>query len=83
MIVEGMRRGLSPKDAIMDVCKTIEIRCIRDPRRRNQDGRLRGNVLVYSLSEDGKSAGGSILHTTPFRIMSRDDLNEPWKFETT
>jgi N4-(beta-N-acetylglucosaminyl)-L-asparaginase len=60
LIVEGMRRGLSPKDAIMDVCKTIAARCTRDPRRRGQDGRLRGNVLFYALSKDGTYAGGSI-----------------------
>jgi N4-(beta-N-acetylglucosaminyl)-L-asparaginase len=60
LIVEGMRRGLQPKDAIMDVCKTIATRCTRDPRRRTQDGRLRGNVLFYALTKDGKFAGGSI-----------------------
>ncbi len=60
MIVEGMRRDLAPKDAIMEVCKTIATRSIRDPRRRGQDGRLKGNVLFYALSKDGKFAGGSI-----------------------
>ncbi len=60
MIVEGMRRGLAPKDAIMDVCKTIVARCTKDPKRRDKDGRLLGNVSFYALTKDGKFAGGSI-----------------------
>jgi N4-(beta-N-acetylglucosaminyl)-L-asparaginase len=60
MIVEGMRRGLGPKDAIMEVCKTIVARCTKDPRRRRKDGQLAGNVSFYALSKDGKFAGGSI-----------------------
>jgi N4-(beta-N-acetylglucosaminyl)-L-asparaginase len=60
MIVEGMRRGLGPKDAIMEVCKTIVARCTKDPKRRRKDGRLAGNVLFYAVSKDGKFAGGSI-----------------------
>jgi N4-(beta-N-acetylglucosaminyl)-L-asparaginase len=60
MIVEGMRRGLSPKDAIMDVCKTIVSRCRKDPKRRRNDGQLAGNVSFYALSKEGKFAGGSI-----------------------
>jgi N4-(beta-N-acetylglucosaminyl)-L-asparaginase len=59
-IVDGMRRGLHPKDAIMDVCKAIASRCVRDPRRRQPDGRLAGNVKFYAVSKEGKFAGGSI-----------------------
>jgi N4-(beta-N-acetylglucosaminyl)-L-asparaginase len=60
MIVEAMRRGLNPKDAIMDVCKTIVSRCARDPKRRGKDGRLVGNVNFYCINKEGKFAGGSI-----------------------
>jgi N4-(beta-N-acetylglucosaminyl)-L-asparaginase len=60
LIVEGMRRGLTPKDAIMDVCKTIVARCTKDPKRRRKDGRLAGNVIFYALNKEGKFAGGSI-----------------------
>jgi N4-(beta-N-acetylglucosaminyl)-L-asparaginase len=60
LIVEQMRRGLHPKDAIMDVCKTIATRCARDPRRRGKDGRVAGNVSFYALRKDGRFAGGSI-----------------------
>jgi N4-(beta-N-acetylglucosaminyl)-L-asparaginase len=60
LIVEGMRRGLHPKDAIMEVCKTIAARCARDPKRRRKDGRVAGNVSFYAVNKDGKYAGGSI-----------------------
>ena len=60
LIVENMRRGMGPKDAIMDVCKTIVRRCTKDPKRRRKDGTLAGNVLFYALTKDGKYAGGSI-----------------------
>jgi N4-(beta-N-acetylglucosaminyl)-L-asparaginase len=60
LIVEGMRKGLHPKDAIMEVCKTIAMRSTRDPRRRRPDGRLAGNVQFYAVNKNGKFAGGSI-----------------------
>jgi N4-(beta-N-acetylglucosaminyl)-L-asparaginase len=60
LIVEGMRRGLHPKDAIMEVCKTIATRCSRDPKRRRSDGRVAGNVSFYAVNKAGKFAGGSI-----------------------
>jgi N4-(beta-N-acetylglucosaminyl)-L-asparaginase len=60
LIVEGMRRGLHPKDAIMEVCKTIVKRCTRDPKRRDKEGRLTGNVSFYAVNKDGHFAGGSI-----------------------
>jgi N4-(beta-N-acetylglucosaminyl)-L-asparaginase len=60
LIVEGMRRGLHPKDAIMEVCKTIATRSARDPKRRDKDGKVKGNVNFYAISKDGKFAGGSI-----------------------
>jgi N4-(beta-N-acetylglucosaminyl)-L-asparaginase len=59
-IVEGIRRGLHPKDAVMEVCKRIVATCTRDPKRRGKDGRLKGNVSFYAVSKDGTFAGGSI-----------------------
>ncbi len=59
LIVEGTRRGLDPKDAIMEVCKTIVGRCTRVPKRRDKQGRLIGNVSFYAINKEGKIAGGS------------------------
>ena len=61
MIVEGMRRGLTPKDAIMEVCKTIvDAVHAATPSGGGKDGRLAGNVSFYAVTKDGKFAGGSI-----------------------
>src|SRR5262245_53918435 len=60
LIVEGMRRGLHPKDGIMEVCRTVATRCARDPKRRRADGRVAGNVSFYALSKNGQFAGGAI-----------------------
>jgi N4-(beta-N-acetylglucosaminyl)-L-asparaginase len=60
LIVEWMRKGLHPKDAIMEVCKTIVSRCTRDPKRCDKEGRLIGNVWFYAINKVGKLAGGSI-----------------------
>jgi N4-(beta-N-acetylglucosaminyl)-L-asparaginase len=59
-VVDGMRRGLHPKDAIMEVCKRIVATCSRDPKRRGKDGRLKGNVSFYAVRKDGTFGGGSI-----------------------
>jgi N4-(beta-N-acetylglucosaminyl)-L-asparaginase len=60
LVVEGMRRGLHPKDAIMETCKRIATTSIRDPKRRRPDGKTSFNVSFYAVSTDGKFAGGSI-----------------------
>ena len=60
LVVEGMRRGLHPKDAIMETCKRIATTSIRDPKRRRADGKTSFNVSFYAVSKDGKFAGGSI-----------------------
>jgi N4-(beta-N-acetylglucosaminyl)-L-asparaginase len=60
LVVEGMRRGLAPKDAIMETCKRIATTSIRDPKRRRPDGKTTFNVQFYAVSKDGRYAGGSI-----------------------
>jgi N4-(beta-N-acetylglucosaminyl)-L-asparaginase len=60
LVVEGMRRGLSVKDAVMDACKRIATTSIRDPKRRRADGRTTFNVSFYAVSKEGKVFGGCI-----------------------
>jgi N4-(beta-N-acetylglucosaminyl)-L-asparaginase len=60
LVVEGMRRGLSVKDAVMDACKRIAATSIRDPKRRRADGRTTFNVSFYAVSKEGKFFGGCI-----------------------
>jgi len=59
-VVEGMRRGLHPKDAIMETCKRIATTSIRDPRRRRKDGKTSFGVSFYAVDKQGRYAGGSI-----------------------
>jgi N4-(beta-N-acetylglucosaminyl)-L-asparaginase len=60
LIVEGMRRGLHPKEAIIETCKRIAATSIRDPRRRRADGKTSFDVKFYAVRKDGEFAGGSI-----------------------
>jgi N4-(beta-N-acetylglucosaminyl)-L-asparaginase len=60
LIVEGMRRGLHPKDAIIEACKRIAATSIRDPKWRRPDGKTSFNVTFYAVRKDGEFAGGSI-----------------------
>lgn len=58
LIVEGMRRGLAPKDAIMEALKRIAETSVRDPKRRRPDGKTTFRVSFYALAKDGTYAGG-------------------------
>jgi N4-(beta-N-acetylglucosaminyl)-L-asparaginase len=60
LVVEGMRRGLHPKDAIIEACKRVAATSIRDPKRRRPDGKTSFNVFFYAVRKDGEHAGGSI-----------------------
>jgi N4-(beta-N-acetylglucosaminyl)-L-asparaginase len=60
LVIEGMRRGLHPKDAIIEACKRIAMTSIRDPKRRRSDGKTSFNVFFYAVRKDGEFAGGSI-----------------------
>jgi len=60
LVVEGMRRGLSAKDAVMETCKRIATTSIRDPKRRRSDGRTTFQVSFYAVKKDGTFFGGSI-----------------------
>jgi N4-(beta-N-acetylglucosaminyl)-L-asparaginase len=60
LVVEGMRRGLGPKDAVMEACKRIATTSVRDPKRRRADGRTTFDVSFYAVRHDGSFFGGCI-----------------------
>src|SRR5262245_16827306 len=60
LVVEGMLRDLSPKDAVMAACKRIATTSVRDPKRRRPDGKTRFDVSFYAISKEGKFFGGCI-----------------------
>ena len=58
-IVENLRRGLEPKDALIEVCKRIAA-TNKLPRLRDAKGRPNFNVSFYCVTKDGRHAGASL-----------------------
>ncbi len=59
IVVENMRRGMHPKDAVLDVLRRIVHQTV-DPRLRNEQGRPAFEVVLYALRKDGVHAAGAI-----------------------
>jgi N4-(beta-N-acetylglucosaminyl)-L-asparaginase len=58
-IVEGMRRGLAPKDALLEACKRIAA-TNHNPRLRDSKKRPSFQVKFYCVAKDGRYAGASL-----------------------
>jgi N4-(beta-N-acetylglucosaminyl)-L-asparaginase len=58
-IVEGLRRGLEPKDAALEACRRIAA-TNHNPRLRDAKGRPNFDVKFYCLARDGRYAGASL-----------------------
>lgn len=58
-IVEGLRRGLAPKDALLEACKRI-VATNRNPRLRDAKQRPNFQVKFYCVAKDGRYAGASL-----------------------
>src|SRR5947209_13082234 len=58
-IVEGLRRGLAPKDAALEACRRIAATNL-SPRLRDSKKRPSFNVKFYCLAKDGRFAGASL-----------------------
>ena len=59
LIVEEMRRGLAPKDALLEACRRI-VATNRNPRLRDAKGRPNFDVNFYCVTKDGRFAGASL-----------------------
>lgn len=59
LIVEGMRKGLHPKDAALEACKRIS-ETNKSPRLRDAKGRPNFNVTFYCVDKQGRFAGASL-----------------------
>ncbi len=55
-VVDNLRRGMTPKDAAIDVLKRIQANTI-EKRLLNSRGLPRANVNFYVLARDGRHAG--------------------------
>lgn len=60
LVVENLRRGMKPKDALVATCKRVVETSTRDPRFRDDHGRPNFNVFFYCLTKDGKYAAAHI-----------------------
>jgi N4-(beta-N-acetylglucosaminyl)-L-asparaginase len=60
LVVENLRRGMKPKDALVATCKRVVETTTRDPRFRDDRGRPTFNVVFYCLTKDGKYAAAHI-----------------------
>jgi N4-(beta-N-acetylglucosaminyl)-L-asparaginase len=58
-IVEGLRRGMAPKDAALEACKRIAA-TTRASRLRDSKGRPNFDVKFYCVTKDGRFAGASL-----------------------
>ena len=58
-IVEGLRRGLAPKDAALEACRRV-VATNKNPRLRDAKGRPNFDVKFYCLGKDGRHAGAGL-----------------------
>jgi N4-(beta-N-acetylglucosaminyl)-L-asparaginase len=59
IVVENMRHGMSPAEAVKDVLRRIVKQTV-DPRLLDKKGHPDFEVVLYALRKDGKHAAGSI-----------------------
>ncbi|MFO0893164.1 MAG: N(4)-(beta-N-acetylglucosaminyl)-L-asparaginase [Isosphaeraceae bacterium] len=60
LVVENLRRGMVPKDALVATTKQLVETTTRDPRFRDDRGRPTFDVVFYCLTKDGKYAAANI-----------------------
>ena len=59
LIVQGLRRGLAPKDAVMEALKQVAATNL-DKRLQDPKGRPNFDLKFYCVGKDGRFAGGSL-----------------------
>ena len=67
IVVENMRHGMTPADAIRDVLKRIAKQTV-DPRLQTVDGRPDFDVMLYAVKKNGQYAAGSIWGGRSFAV---------------
>jgi N4-(beta-N-acetylglucosaminyl)-L-asparaginase len=60
LVVENLRRGLAPKDALVETLKRIAETTTRDPRFRDERGKPNFGVTFFCLTKDGKFAAANM-----------------------
>jgi N4-(beta-N-acetylglucosaminyl)-L-asparaginase len=60
LVVENLRRGMHPKDALVATTRRVVETTTRDPRFRDDRGRPTFDVVFYCLTREGKYAAANI-----------------------
>ena len=71
LIVENLRRGMTPKDAGLDACKRIKANTI-EKRLLNSRGEPNFNVNFYVLNAKGEYAGVALYPESSFAVCTED-----------
>jgi N4-(beta-N-acetylglucosaminyl)-L-asparaginase len=67
VVVENMRRGMHPKDAMIDACKRIVANTV-EKRLLNREGRPNFHLIFYALNAKGEYAGVSFYKGPKFAV---------------
>lgn len=67
IVVENMRHGMTPAEAIRDVLKRIAKQTV-DPRLQTVDGKPDFDVMLYAVKKNGQYAAGSIWSGRTFAV---------------
>jgi len=78
LIVESMRRGMSPKDAGMEALKRIKANTV-ERRLLNAKGNPNFNIRFFVLNKRGETAGVAMYHAgeTKYAICSENGATSP------
>ncbi len=66
-VVENMRHGMSPQEAVMDVLERVCKKTV-DQRLLSEPGKPNFQLQFYAISKDGRHAGGSILPGSRYAV---------------
>ena len=72
LLIEKLREGKNPKDAMMAVLKRIAETTTRDPRFRGPDGKLNAGVVFFCLTKDGKFDSASLSGPATYYVHDGD-----------
>lgn len=71
LMVEDLRRGMAPRDAVLDACKRVAS-TTKAKRLLDSKGRPKFDLKFYCLSKDGRFAGGSLWAGAKFAVHDGD-----------
>jgi len=78
LIVESLRRGMTPKDAGMEALKRIKANTV-ERRLLNSKGNPNFNIRFFVLNKRGETAGVAMYHSgeTKYALCSENGASSP------